>query len=176
MRSHEIEMRFRGSVPRYSEASSRLVHAGDAVLIHRNIDRSIVFSCPCGCQEQLPINLDGRAGPAWHLYWGSGRDVSLFPSVWRESGCKSHFIVWHNKIYLLGTLDEDIDQGTSQPDSALAIAIIDHLPRTSSLSFAKLAEDIGAIPWDVLSICRQLVRVGAACEGRGKRRGHFRRP
>jgi hypothetical protein len=168
-------MRLRGSVPRYSEASKRLVHPGDAVLIHRNINRSIVFSCPCGCQEQLPINLDARAGPAWHLYRGSGRDVSLFPSVWRESGCKSHFIVWHNNIYLLSTSDEEIDQEASQADRALAATILDHLPETTLLPFAKLAEDINAIPWDVLSICRQLVRVGAAHEGSGKRRGHFRR-
>jgi hypothetical protein len=101
--------------------------------------------------------------------------VTLFPSVWRESGCKSHFIVWHNRIYLLSTSDEEMDQDVSRDDGELATTIVDQLPKTAFLSFAKLAENIGANPWDVLSICRQLVRVGAAHEGSGKRRGHFRR-
>lgn len=101
--------------------------------------------------------------------------MSLFLSVWRESGSKSHFIVWHNKIYLLGSSDEEMNQEASQADRALATTILDHLPKTTLLPFAKLAEDISAVPWDVLSICRQLARVGAAQEGSGKLRGHFRR-
>src|ERR1035438_3937417 len=41
--------------------------------------------------------------------------------------------------------------------------------------FSDIAEALGAIPWDVLTVCRQLVRSGAAREGTRKQRGSFGR-
>jgi hypothetical protein len=43
------------------------------------------------------VNLDPRAGPAWKLY-DREDSLTLFPSVWRESGCEAHFILWRNRL------------------------------------------------------------------------------
>lgn len=41
--------------------------------------------------------------------------------------------------------------------------------------FAEIADHLDAVPWDVLTMCRQLVRTGLALEGTGKQRGSFSR-
>lgn len=70
---------------------------GTLVPVRRGRLRAIVFSCPCGCAELLVINLDRRTGKAWKLYARAGR-VTLSPSVWRTTGCKSHFFVIANRV------------------------------------------------------------------------------
>src|SRR2546426_1045042 len=77
-----------------------LAKPGDVAIVHREIPRWIIFACPDGCGAIQPVNLDSRAGPAWEMY-GTSRRPSLFPSVWRDSGCKSHFILWRGDIHLL---------------------------------------------------------------------------
>ncbi|MGA8429308.1 MAG: DUF6527 family protein [Candidatus Sulfotelmatobacter sp.] len=132
--------------------------------------------CPCGCGEQLPINLDQRAGPAWRMYKGRNEAVTLYPSVWRESGCESHFIIWRNQIWLFGTNDDELEDSELADESLpTREAVLDRLPKDALISFYDVAEALDAIPWDVLRICRRLVRAGAATEGTGKGRGSFGR-
>jgi len=132
-------------------------------------------SCPCGCGENFPINLDPRAGPAWRLYKSRGDALTVFPSVWRESGCCSHFIIWRDQILLFGQNDEDFDSVHDDSTLPSPDAVYQQLPSEGLLAFANIAEAIEAVPWDVLKICRQLVRGGFVREGRGKQRGWFGR-
>ena len=151
-----------------------LKSAGDAVLISR--DRLLLLACPCGCGEHFPINLDERAGPAWRLYRGRSGALTLYPSVWRESGCCSHYIIWRNQILLFGESDDDFDDSQSTDDvMPQREAVLEGLPAAGLISFFEIAEALGAVPWDVLRVCRQLVRSGLAREGRGKERGSFGR-
>lgn len=169
-------LRLLGKVSMRVEASGLLESPGDAVLIERGRPRVLLLSCPCGCGEDLPINLDARAGPAWRLYGNGRTGLSLFPSVWRESGCESHFIIWRDKILLFGEDDEDL--GTSaQADGTLPLndAVREQLPDEGLVSFFEVAEVLDAVPWDVLTVCRRLVKMGLAREGKGKQRGSFGR-
>lgn len=56
--------------------------------------------CPCGCGEVIELNLAPPGPPLWRATANSDRTLSLHPSVWRTSGCRSHFwlrsghIVW----------------------------------------------------------------------------------
>lgn len=144
-------------------------------LVHRGVIRSIVLMCPCGCGERLPVNLDPRTGPAWRLYESAGK-ISLFPSVWREVGCRAHFIVWHNRIVVLGPRDsQSEDAGFADLPSSLMAAVLDRLPYGSLVPFSQIAQDLGAVPWDVLSACRRLVSNRSAREGIKKQRGSFGR-
>jgi hypothetical protein len=169
--------RFAKVVSTRGEASAHLNSPGDAVLVERGRPRLLMLSCPCGCGEELPINLDARAGPAWRLYRNRRTGISLFPSVWRESGCQSHFIIWGEKIFLFGQYDGDEDLTETRSlltDSGEPLA--DAVRRQLSdlpTPFGEIAEQLDAIPWDVLTICRQLVRAGLAREGKGKERGSF---
>jgi hypothetical protein len=87
-----------GIVARYSEAATLLKKPGDCAVVERKGTlRQIVISCPDGCGETLSINLDPRSGAAWRLYQRRGR-WSLFPSIDRTSGCRSHFLLWGGHI------------------------------------------------------------------------------
>lgn len=168
-------LNFKGTVKSRGEAP-HLTSPGDAVLIERGRPRWLLISCPCGCGEEFPINLDSRAGPAWRLYRNRQSGLSLFPSVWRESGCESHYIIWHNKILLLGLYEEDVESSL-QADETMPTtdAVHQRLPMSGFISYTEIADALDAVPWDVLMVCRRLVRMGIAHEGKDKQRGHFGR-
>lgn len=171
------KLKFHGEVSSRTDAASRLQSAGDAVLVTRGVPRLLMLVCPCGCGEQLPINLDQRAGPAWRIYKAKNGAVTLYPSVWRESGCESHFIIWRNQIWLFGTNDDEFEDSELADESLpTREAVFARLPTAGLISFYDVAEALDAIPWDVLRICRRLVRSGTAWEGTGRKgRGSFGR-
>lgn len=54
--------------------------------------------CPCGCGESIDLNLLGQIHPSWRVQEHEDGLVSLAPSVWRQKGCRSHFLVQHGRI------------------------------------------------------------------------------
>jgi hypothetical protein len=138
----------------------------------RGRDRSFVICCPDGCGELLTINLDERTGPAWSLY-RSSRGVTLYPSVWRESGCKSHFIVWHDTILWCDRHFEE----KHEPDDlnpGLRDRVLAMLDDQWS-SYRGLATRLDEIPWEVSRACRNLEQQSLAEEGGNGLRGQYRR-
>jgi hypothetical protein len=164
-------LNFKGVLERRADATALLPNAGDAFIVERGVPRWIVFRCPCGCGEELPINLDPRAGPAWRIYRGK-RGVTLFPSVWRDTGCKSHFVLWDDAYLMFdgGGDSEDVEHDAIAPEE-----VTRHLPQAGLASFVEIADKLRAIPWAVLDTCRALVRKGHAREGAGNERGKFGR-
>ena len=77
---------------------------------------------------------------------------------------------------MFGRYEDDLD-ASAQPDDAIALGadVRERLPKVGLASFFDIAEAMGAIPWDVLMVCRRLVRAGLAREGIGKDRGAFGR-
>lgn len=157
---------FLGVVPRFSEAIVKLQGPGDYVVVARGLPRAIVMSCPDGCGETLTINLDQRVGPAWRKYDKDGQ-LTVYPSVWRDSGCGAHFIVWKNRILWCGPSEEysDVDA-----DEVLLAKIMAMLPLKSYVHYEAIAEAVDANPWDAYWACKDLVRLGRAKQGR---RGMF---
>lgn len=168
-------LQFKGTVQSRGEASGILESPGDAVLIERGRPRWLLISCPCGCGEEFPINLDSRSGPAWRLYKNQRTGLSLFPSVWRDSGCFSHYVIWRNQILMFGQREREFDDTSQTYGIGLAEAVFDHLPTMGLIDFSEVADALGEVPWDVLMVCRQLTRKGLAREGMGKQRGSFGR-
>jgi hypothetical protein len=159
-----------------SEAAGHLKSPGDAILIERGRPRLLLLACPCGCGEEYPINLDDRAGQAWRIYRNRGKGLTLFPSVWRDTGCGSHFIIWRDNILLFGQSDEVWDESSLDDGTMPSLEkVAEQLPSTGLIAFSEIADALDAVPWDVLRVCRQLVREGLAHEGRGKQRGSFGR-
>lgn len=156
------------------DAAGHLNSPGDAVLIERGGPRWLIMLCPCGCGDEIPINLDSRTGPAWRLYRDSKRGISLYPSVWRDTGCESHFIVWRGRIYLFGGRDHGLWSRTiDEINSSLLDEVRNRLPRRGLVSYVDIADSLGEIPWEVLNACRRLVHNGEASEGKGPERGKF---
>ena len=149
-----------------------LERSGDFVLVCRGVLRSFVMRCPDGCGEALTINLDPRSGKAWRFY-RKQMQASLFPSVWRDTGCRSHFIVWSHTILWCGGRWDDSEVPRLGPVD-LRSRVLNHCDATWR-HFAAIAEDLGEVPWDINRECDDLVRRGGLLvEGAGNLRGHFR--
>lgn len=54
--------------------------------------------CPCGCRELLQMSLHPEGRPRWRLTLHAGGTVSLKPSVWRRTGCRSHFFLRRGRV------------------------------------------------------------------------------
>ncbi|WP_363201475.1 DUF6527 family protein [Phenylobacterium sp.] len=54
--------------------------------------------CPCGCRETLHVRFLPNRRPRWDLVVGADRTATLHPSVWRQVGCGSHFILTKGNV------------------------------------------------------------------------------
>lgn len=158
---------FRGLVEHRHEANEHLRAPGQAVVVRRGVNRSLTMLCPDGCGETLTINLDRRAGAAWRLYL-DGEALSLYPSVWRHTGCRSHFIIWRSHLYWC-----DWDEELQSVDSEFEAQVLRTLGSVLR-PYSELSEQLDAVPWAVLSACRRLLGRGLVAEGRDNQVGWFR--
>lgn len=55
------------------------------------------FLCPCSCGEVIRLNLLTDDEPCWSVHL-SRRGVSFKPSIWRTTGCRSHFFLQSGRI------------------------------------------------------------------------------
>ena len=163
-------LRWRGTVAQRDEARSLVAEAGDVALVERGCPRFLVIKCPCGCGEELVINLDQRIGSAWRFYRRRG-GLTVYPSVWRESGCGSHFIIWDDRI--LWCNEESLWSGTL--DTAMASRVLPEFPKVGRRFYAEIADVLDEPPWAVLMCCRDLVKRALLREGIGDLRGWFER-
>lgn len=156
----EHRIRWRGIVESRDEAARRVPEKDDVVLVRRGgVDRWLVFRCPTGCGKEISINLDPRLGPAWRIY-RRGPDLTVYPSVWLESGCEAHFIVSRGHLWLAG--DDWLDY--SPPASEALLTTVAGALGHEPIPYSDLAERLAEDPWDVLRACRVLVRRGMARE------------
>lgn len=165
-RSLRRKAHLRGTVAHQADALALARDAGDVVVVERGVPRSLVMRCPDGCGDILTVNLDPRAGPAWRLYQKDGA-TTLFPSVWRDTGCRAHFILWDDVVFWIG------EPWHSHERAELRVRVAERLTNHFR-SFADIADELNEIPWSVLVECRRLVREGRALEGRDDQQGLFR--
>lgn len=164
------EVRLRGTVPSRSDAAGLLAAPGDAVLVHRDVDRLLLLQCPSGCGTTIVLNLDRRAGKAWSMR-RSAAGPTLYPSVWLPTGCESHFIVVGGRV--LWCDDDDSWFNYDRTISEELLGRIRAALRPDFRSFIELAAQLDADPWETLMVCRRLVKGKEAVEGIGEARGSF---
>ncbi len=166
------KIRWRGIGEYRDDAEPLLEQPGDVAGVFRGRLRSVLIACPDGCGDTLVINLDDRAGKAWLLDERRGR-LSLYPSVWREDGCRSHFILWSDHLIWIGRFEAGNDEpgyDASLEQRALALLDCEHFQD----GFA-IARQLDEVSWDVIRALRRLVTIGRAVEATGHQRGNFRR-
>lgn len=61
-------------------------------------DWCVGMKCPCGCGDVIELLIVSEARPRWDITIDRHGRPSLFPSVWKKSGCRSHFWVRNGKI------------------------------------------------------------------------------
>lgn len=57
------------------------------------------FTCPCGCGATIELSLLKQDRPSWRVRIDWRRMPTVYPSIWRTLGCKSHFFLRHGNIY-----------------------------------------------------------------------------
>jgi hypothetical protein len=165
-------LRDRGVVPYRHEADALIQNPGDFVLVVRGVTRSFVMACPDGCGENLTINLDGRVAKAWRFY-RKHNQASLYPSVWRDTGCGSHFIVWNHNIQWCDR--HEIRGRANAEDVATLVTKITQVVGGDWIGYVEIAEMIEENPWDVSWVCDALTERGdQLVRGVGKLKGHYR--
>ena len=157
----------KGTTERYSEAISKLHRPGDYVQVVRGLPRSIVMVCPDGCGENITINLDRRAGKAWRKF-ETGEKLTIYPSIWRDTGCRAHFIIWKNRIIWCGYGDSE---GVTL-DEQLIAKVLNQLSVENYTSFELIADNLQLIPWEAFWACIELTHRRQAIEGN---KGTYRR-
>ena len=62
-----------------------------------------VFVCPCGCQAEVWLNLlEHEDRPIWTVEGWNGAKAHITPSVWRQTGFRSHFLIKRGKLIWAG--------------------------------------------------------------------------
>ena len=72
------------------------------ILIHM-IDGGTSWSaglnCPCECGEVIELMLLENVKPRWDISIDHLNRPTLHPSVWRSTGCKSHFWIKKGRVH-----------------------------------------------------------------------------
>jgi hypothetical protein len=58
----------------------------------------IIMLCPCGCNKNLHMNLMKDYKPYWTFKIDKRRRITLYPSIHRIVGCRSHFFIKKGKV------------------------------------------------------------------------------
>lgn len=58
----------------------------------------ITMLCPCKCGEVIQLSLMANNHSRWQLTEHFDGTVSLYPSIWRTVGCRSHFFIHKSLI------------------------------------------------------------------------------
>lgn len=57
-----------------------------------------MFRCPCGCGNVITLPLKKTHSPHWIITGNKVDNLTLYPSVWQNSGCCSHFWIRDGKV------------------------------------------------------------------------------
>ena len=73
---------------------------------------SAALLCPCGCGATIQVSLVAGDRPSWRAKRHLSGSVTLRPSIWRNSGCRSHFVLRRGRI--VWSLPESPDSAPPQ--------------------------------------------------------------
>lgn len=68
------------------------------VVAPKSVPKWAMLRCPCGCAEVITLSLQPIHHPKWAVSVKRGR-ASLYPSVWRTTGCRSHFWLKDGRVF-----------------------------------------------------------------------------
>lgn len=61
-------------------------------------DWCVGMRCPCGCGDPIELMLIREVNPRWSMSLDGDSRPTLHPSVWRKTGCRSHFWLRNGRV------------------------------------------------------------------------------
>lgn len=61
-------------------------------------DWCVGMRCPCGCGTTIELLVIQEAKPRWDITIDNKQRPTLMPSVWKKTGCRSHFFVRRGRV------------------------------------------------------------------------------
>ncbi|WP_404550722.1 DUF6527 family protein [Bradyrhizobium niftali] len=68
------------------------------VVTYKGTQRWALFKCPCTCGEVISLPLQTSHSPHWKVTVSEAGRPTLYPSVWRNKGCMSHFWIEDGRV------------------------------------------------------------------------------
>jgi hypothetical protein len=68
-------------------------------ILSANKPKWSLFQCPCGCRSVITLSLQSAHNPHWSLTRSNSGRPTLYPSVWRDKGCLSHFWLKDGRVF-----------------------------------------------------------------------------
>lgn len=71
---------------------------GRIVLLDDDGQYAVGMRCPCGCGESIELMVMEGVYPRWDIELDDKSRPTLRPSVWKQSGCQSHFWITNGRV------------------------------------------------------------------------------
>lgn len=84
------------------------------VVAHQDNFYWALFRCPDGCGDVISLPLRAPHNPRWSVRTSPAGRATLKPSVWRNQGCKAHFILEDGRVFWCN--DTGIAPSQARPD------------------------------------------------------------
>lgn len=86
-----------------NEVSTNKMRPGCVYIERRgDKDRWAHFVCPDGCGAPISLNLMTSRNPHWTVEYSYKSGVTINPSVWKDTGCRSHFFIRNSEVEWAG--------------------------------------------------------------------------
>ncbi|WP_166211895.1 DUF6527 family protein [Cognatiluteimonas telluris] len=85
------------SFERREDAEAAAYEKGVVALVNPGALKWAYLKCPCGCKEQLQLNLMASRSPRWTVKLSTGGLISIAPSI-DAKHCGAHFFLRDSRI------------------------------------------------------------------------------
>ncbi len=68
-------------------------------VVYQNKPLWVLFRCPCGCGNVTSLSLQNIHKPNWTVKRSAAGRPTLYPSIWKNIGCCSHYWIKDGCVY-----------------------------------------------------------------------------
>jgi hypothetical protein len=83
---------------RVSEFPNEVADGTVFIVREGNQAETLIFKCPCGCDQIVYLNLLNDTKPCWDFKHNMLGLITVMPSIARSVGCKSHFYIIKGRV------------------------------------------------------------------------------
>lgn len=80
------------------EVPDELQHCKVYLVLEDEMVWQAVMTCPCGCRATIQLCCLPNTRPRWSYRNERDGTITLHLSVWRNTGCRSHFFLRYGRI------------------------------------------------------------------------------